>query len=92
MRALRRLRWWIADRRALVTMIDDAHAALRQLQENQRRAMRSMARSEYQLQIVTTCPGRVEHIRLAHRAEQAEAERDQALGVDPHQHSLGGDR
>lgn len=36
------------------------------------------------------CPDRAEHIRLAHRVEQAEAQRDEALGVLPRQEDWSG--
>lgn len=63
-----RLVMWFRMKKTLVNIADDAHHALRKAHELNRA-----------LAVTAVCPGRAEHIRLAHRAERAEALYEQRL-------------
>lgn len=75
MRRVRRLRLWVVRRHDLLRMLDDAHMALRRAHGDNVQLADAAARlgaEVHRLSVSGDCPGRVEHVRLAARAEHYE--------------------
>lgn len=88
-----RILCWFREQRALVRHLDDAHRALRSAVRDLRVLGEQHARLADDVRLysqVATCTDPASHIRLAHRLEQAEAQLQEATGVDAHRHSVEG--
>lgn len=75
--------FWFREQKALVRHLSDAHRALRIADLRIRERDQRIADLEVDLADATAtsmCPGRAEHVRLAHRVEVAEL---QARGLAP---------
>lgn len=65
---IRLLRFWLMEQRALARSLDDAHRALTIAHRTNQLLLQQVSDTE----AVSGCCGRVEHIRLAARAERYE--------------------